>query len=68
MQAGDNKSYDDINVTPMVDLTWFSCHLIIMTTAACRASKVNLPRPEADKKTRERRLRPSRINSEAKFS
>jgi biopolymer transport protein ExbD len=45
MQAGDNKSYDDINVTPMVDLYLVLLLIfIIMTTAGVQGMKVDLPR------------------------
>ena len=45
MDAGDNKSYDDINVTPMVDLYLVLMLIfIIMTTAGVQGMKVNLPR------------------------
>jgi biopolymer transport protein ExbD len=44
MQAGDNKSYDDINVTPMVDLYLVLLLIfIIMTTAGVQSVKVKLP-------------------------
>ncbi len=44
MQA-DNKNYDDINVTPMVDLYLVLLLIfIIMTTAGVQGIKVNLPR------------------------
>ncbi len=45
MDAGDNKSYDDINVTPMVDLYLVLMLIfIIMTTAGVQGTKVDLPR------------------------
>ncbi len=45
MKADDNKSYDDINVTPMVDLYLVLLLIfIIMTTAGVQGVKVNLPR------------------------
>ena len=45
MQAGDNKSFDDINVTPMVDLYMVLLLIfIIMTTAGVQGVKVNLPK------------------------
>jgi biopolymer transport protein ExbD len=45
MQAGDNKSYDDINVTPMVDLYLVLLLIfIIMTTAGVQGVKINLPK------------------------
>jgi len=41
----DNKSYDDINVTPMVDLYLVLMLIfIIMTTAGVQGMKVDLPR------------------------
>lgn len=44
MQA-DEKSYDDINVTPMVDLYLVLLLIfIIMTTAGVQGIKVNLPK------------------------
>jgi biopolymer transport protein ExbD len=45
MQADDNKSYDDINITPMVDLYLVLLLIfIIMTTAGVQGIKVDLPR------------------------
>jgi biopolymer transport protein ExbD len=45
MDAGDDKSYDDINVTPMVDLYLVLLLIfIIMTTAGVQGMKVDLPR------------------------
>jgi biopolymer transport protein ExbD len=47
MQA-DSKSYDDINVTPMVDLYLVLLLIfIIMTTAGVQGVKVNLPKASA---------------------
>ena len=51
MQAGDDKSYDDINVTPMVDLYLVRLLIfIIMTTAGVQGVKVNLPSAGAPSK------------------
>ena len=45
MQAEDGKNYDDINVTPMVDLYLVLLLIfIIMTTAGVQGVKVDLPR------------------------
>lgn len=45
MQADSGKSYDDINVTPMVDLYLVLLLIfIIMTTAGVQGLKVDLPR------------------------
>ena len=44
MASADEKSYDDINVTPMVDLYLVLLLIfIIMTTAGVQGVKVNLP-------------------------
>lgn len=41
----DNEPYDDINITPMVDLTFVLLLIfIIMTTAAVQGLQVNLPK------------------------
>ena len=41
----DNEPYDDINITPMVDLTFVLLLIfIIMTTASVQGIKVNLPK------------------------
>jgi len=45
MDTSDDKSYDDINVTPMVDLYLVLLLIfIIMTTAGVQGVKVDLPR------------------------
>ncbi|WP_035612878.1 biopolymer transporter ExbD [Haloferula sp. BvORR071] len=46
MASADDKNFDDINVTPMVDLYLVLLLIfIIMTTAAVKGMKVDLPRP-----------------------
>ncbi len=41
----DNKPYDDINITPMLDLAYVLLVIfIIMTTASVQGIKVNLPK------------------------
>ena len=41
---GESEPYDDINITPMVDLTFVLLLIfIIMTTASVQGVKVNLP-------------------------
>ena len=45
MQADDGKSYDDINVTPMVDLYLVLLLIfIVMTAAGVKGMKVELPK------------------------
>jgi len=44
----DNEPYDDINITPMLDLAYVLLIIfIIMTTAAVQGVKVNLPKASA---------------------
>jgi len=45
MQVQEDKVYDDINITPMLDLAYVLLVIfIIMTTAAVQGVKVNLPK------------------------
>ena len=45
---GDNEPYDDINITPMLDLSYVLLVIfIIMTTASVQGIKVNLPKASA---------------------
>ncbi|MFM7272818.1 MAG: ExbD/TolR family protein [Gammaproteobacteria bacterium] len=45
MQVQEDKAYDDINITPMLDLSYVLMVIfIIMTTAAVQGIKVNLPK------------------------
>lgn len=45
MQLNEDKAYDDINITPMLDLSYVLLVIfIIMTTAAVQGMKVNLPK------------------------
>ena len=48
MQVQDDKPYDDINITPMLDLAYVLLVIfIIMTTASVQGIKVNLPKASA---------------------
>jgi biopolymer transport protein ExbD len=45
MKMQEDKAYDDINVTPMLDLAYVLLVIfIIMTTASVQGIKVNLPK------------------------
>ena len=67
MQAGDNKSYDDINVTPMVDLYLVLLLIfIIMTTAGVQGIKVNLPKSGAPSKMEGPKTQAITVNNEGK--
>jgi biopolymer transport protein ExbD len=44
MQLNEDKPYDDINITPMLDLAYVLLVIfILMTTASVQGMKVNLP-------------------------
>ena len=45
MQINDDKPYDDINITPMLDLAYVLLVIfILMCTASVQGMKVNLPK------------------------
>jgi biopolymer transport protein ExbD len=69
MQADSGKSYDDINITPMVDLYLVLLLIfIIMTTAGVQAVKVNLPKAgsPANAKVEGPKLQAITVNNEGK--
>jgi biopolymer transport protein ExbD len=48
IDSGDKDVYDDINITPMLDLAYVLMIIfIIMTTATVQGIKVNLPKASA---------------------
>jgi biopolymer transport protein ExbD len=48
IESGDKDVYDDINITPMLDLAYVLMIIfIIMTTATVQGIKVNLPKASA---------------------
>jgi biopolymer transport protein ExbD len=52
MQVQDDKPYDDINITPMLDLAYVLLVIfILMCTASVQGLKANLPRGGAAPKT-----------------
>ena len=52
MQVQDDKPYDDINITPMLDLAYVLLVIfILMCTATAQGLKANLPRGGAPSKT-----------------
>src|SRR6218665_4073073 len=67
--ASAEKSYDDINVTPMVDLYLVLLLIfIIMTTAGVQSVKVDLPKAGGPtKKTEGTKTQAITINSEGKI-
>jgi biopolymer transport protein ExbD len=68
MQADSGKSYDDINVTPMVDLYLVLLLIfIIMTTAGVQGIKVNLPKGSNSPKLDGPKSQAITINNEGKL-
>ena len=69
MQADNDKSYDDINVTPMVDLYLVLLLIfIIMTTAGVQGLKVNLPQSSsAPPKLDAPKMKAITVNNEGKI-
>ena len=52
MQVQDDKPYDDINITPMLDLAYVLLVIfILMCTATAQGLRANLPRGGAPPKT-----------------
>jgi biopolymer transport protein ExbD len=71
MNAESGKSYDDINVTPMVDLYLVLLLIfIIMTTAGVQGMKVSLPRAggAAAAKLGEPKMQAITISNEGKIA
>ena len=69
--ASSESNYDDINVTPMVDLYLVLLLIfIIMTTAGVQGVKVNLPKASAaaSKKLDQPKMQAITVNSEGKFA
>ncbi len=68
MDAGDEKSFDDINVTPMVDLYLVLLLIfIIMTTAGVQGTKVDLPRASKQPALEGPKSRAITVNTEGKI-
>jgi biopolymer transport protein ExbD len=69
MQVQDDKPYDDINITPMLDLAYVLLVIfILMCTASVQGLKVNLPRgSNAAKSLAAPKIQAITVNSEGKF-
>ena len=69
MQVQDDKPYDDINITPMLDLAYVLLVIfILMCTASVQGMKVNLPRgSSASKSLASQKLQAITVNPEGKI-
>ena len=68
MQIQDDKPYDDINITPMLDLAYVLLVIfILMCTAAVQGLKADLPQgSKSTKSLAERKVKAITINTEGK--
>jgi biopolymer transport protein ExbD len=68
MQVQDNKLYDDINITPMLDLAYVLLVIfILMTTATIQGLKVNLPKASASPSLAKPQTKAITINNEGRI-
>jgi biopolymer transport protein ExbD len=69
MQLNEDKPYDDINITPMLDLAYVLLVIfILMTTASVQGMKVNLPNSLNKTPTLARpKTKSITVNSEGRF-
>jgi len=69
MQIQDDKPYDDINITPMLDLAYVLLVIfILMCTASVQGMKVDLPAGSAATKSlAASKVQAITVNSEGKF-
>ena len=69
MQAqSEDKPYDDINITPMLDLAYVLLVIfILMTTATVQGLKVNLPRASNSPSLAKPQTKAITINNEGKI-
>jgi biopolymer transport protein ExbD len=65
---GEAKPYDDINITPMLDLAYVLLVIfIIMTTASVQGIKVNLPKASNTPSLAKPKTKAITINNEGKI-
>lgn len=68
MQIQDDKLYDDINITPMLDLAYVLLVIfILMTTATVQGLKVNLPKASSSPSLAKPKTKAITINNEGKI-
>ena len=68
MQVQDDKPYDDINITPMLDLAYVLLVIfILMTTASVQGLKVNLPKASNSPSLAKPKTKAITINIEGKI-
>src|SRR3954469_24501709 len=69
MQVQDDKPYDDINITPMLDLAYVLLVIfILMCTASVQGVKVNLPKASAAPSLAKPKTKAITINNQGGFA
>ncbi len=70
MQINDDKPYDDINITPMLDLAYVLLVIfILMTTASVQGMKVALPKAGASAPSLAKpKMKAITVNNEGRIS
>jgi biopolymer transport protein ExbD len=67
MQLNEDKPYDDINITPMLDLAYVLLVIfILMCTASVQGLKVNLPKASKTPSLGKPKTKSITVNSEGK--
>lgn len=67
MQVQDDKPYDDINITPMLDLAYVLLVIfILMCTASVQGLKVNLPKASSAPSLAKPKTKSITVNNEGK--
>lgn len=68
MQVQDDKPYDDINITPMLDLAYVLLVIfILMCTASVQGTKVNLPKASKAPSLGKPKTKSITVNGEGKI-
>jgi biopolymer transport protein ExbD len=68
MKVQEAKPYDDINITPMLDLAYVLLVIfIIMTTASVQGMKVNLPKASAQPSLAQNKTKAISITNDGKI-
>ncbi|MEI8341188.1 MAG: biopolymer transporter ExbD [Verrucomicrobiota bacterium] len=68
MQIQDDKPYDDINITPMLDLAYVLLVIfILMCTASVQGVKVNLPKASQSPSLAKPKTKAITVNNEGKI-
>jgi biopolymer transport protein ExbD len=63
--GGEDKPYDDINITPMLDLAYVLLVIfILMCTASVQGTKVNLPKASAAPSLAKPKMKAITVNNE----